>query len=162
MTSRLARSAILIVASLMGFQFNSRTSARAEQITVRQPDYSNDLISDHGKTAACVVTLLAASPPDPRTLNFQFLSFKQSAGWKITGSLVDWNTSAMTALRARDGSFSSSSFTAPGAFEKSLTPEAQLVGILTQPDHLQAFISEFFTAPYTVAVTWQGSPDEVT
>ena len=68
----------------------------------------------------------------------------------------------MTALRAQDGSFSSGSFVAPSAFEKNLTPDGQLVGLLSQPDQLVPFTAAFFTGPHTVAVTWEGAPDELT
>jgi hypothetical protein len=152
---------LLIIIASVGGQFSNLGSANAEQIIVRDVDYSNDSISDQGKTAACIVTLVVASPPDQRILNFQFLAFKATAGWKITGGRTDWDTQAMTALRARDGSFSSSSFAVPEVFRKSLTPEGQLVGILTQPEQLSAFTTAFFTRPYT-AVTWEGLSEELT
>ncbi len=162
MALRFVRSIFLMIVGFIATQIAHRGSAEAEQIVARHIEYSNDSISDHGKTVACIVTLVVASPPDPRTLNFQFLSFKGTAGWKITGGRMDWNTQSMTAMRAQDGSFSSSTFVVPKAFQKNLTPEGQLVGVLIQPEQLSAFIEAFFKEPYTVAVTWQGSPDELT
>jgi hypothetical protein len=151
-----------MVGALAVGQFTPPWTTRAEQVIARDIEYSNDSISDQGKTVACVVTVVVVAPPDQRTLNFQFLSFRETAGWKITGGRINWTTQAMAALRAQDGSFSSSSFVAPMAFAKDLTPEGQLVGILTQPSQLSAFTTAFFNGPYTVAVTWQDSPDELT
>jgi hypothetical protein len=161
-THRPVRMMLVIVGALAALQIIRPESARAEQVIARHIEYSNDSISDRGKTVACVVTLVVESPPDQRTLNFRFLSLNGRAGWKITGGKMDWSTQTMTALRAQDGSFSSSSFVATSAFEKDLTPEGQLVGVLTRPDQLAPFTAAFFTGPYTVAVKWEGSPDEQT
>jgi len=162
MTHRSVRLTLFTFAALAVGPITLPGTARAEQVIARHIEYSNDSISDQGKAVACVVTVVILAPPDQRTLNFQFLSFKERAGWKITGGRMNWTTQTMTALRAQDGSFSSSSFVAPMAFAKDLTPEGQLVGVLTQPDQLSAFIMAFFTGPYTVAVRWQDSPDELT
>ncbi len=156
------RLIFLMIVVLVAAPFAHCGSAEAEQIVARHMEYSNDSISDQGKTVACIVTLVVASPPDQRTLNFQFLSFKATAGWKITGGRVDWDTQAITGLRAQDGGFSSRLFVMPKAFQKNLTLEGQLVGILIQPEQLSAFIAAFFKEPYSVAVTWQGSPEELT
>jgi len=67
----------------------SPLSAIAEQVAVTHVEYSNDTISQGGKTIVCVVTMVAISPPDPRVLNFQFLIAKNGLGWKITGA---WRT----------------------------------------------------------------------
>src|SRR5271169_5519126 len=55
-------------------------SGLAEEIAVRQIEYSNDSISDGGKTAFCEMTLVVTSRPDPRVLNFQFLASKSVVG----------------------------------------------------------------------------------
>ena len=156
---KLSARALGLIALL---QFTLSNPAVAEQIIAKQIEYSNDFISDQGKPIACVVTLVVVALPDPRTLNFQFLWFKERAGWKITGGKMNLNTQSMTALRARDGRFSSISFLAPGAFSKSLTPEGQLLGVLIMPEHLKGFITAFFSGPYSIAVTWDDSPEEPT
>lgn len=162
MTNRLVSSTLFLFAALAIGETTLATKAHAEQVIPRIVEYSNDSISDQGKTVACVVAVVIVSPPDQRTLNFQFLSFKERAGWKITGGLMNWATQTMTALIAQDGSFSSSAFVAPRAFAKSLTPEGQLVGVLTQPDRLPDFVAAFFKGRYVVAVRWQRQPNELT
>lgn len=75
---------------------------------------------------------------------------------------MDWKAQSMTALRAQDGSFTSSSFQMPTAFLKNQTPEGQLVGILSHPEYAPSFAAAFFNGQYSVAVTWEGLPAELT
>lgn len=140
----------LVTAAAVASLIFAGFSANAEQVVVRKEhvQYSNDTISDGGRTVACIITAAVVVYPDNRVLNFQILSFNNGrVGWKITGGTIDFKTQSATALRALDGSFTSSRFIQKGAFQKSLTPEGQLVGVLVEPDLLPAFVKAF-TGPY--------------
>ncbi len=113
--------------------------AAAEQVVVRHTEYSNDKITDGGHVVACVVTLAVVASPDPRILNFQFLA---------------------VAKRVADGNFSASAFLYKNAFQKDLTPEGQLVGVLTRDDLYHSFSQAFFRRPYSVSVRWENAADE--
>ena len=139
----------------------SPLSAIAEQVAVTHVEYSNDTISQGGKTIVCVVTMVAISPPDPRVLNFQFLIAKNGLGWKITGSLKDWKTMNMVANRVTDGGFTSGSFYHDEDFKKKLTPEGQLIGTLQTLSLFPSFLQAFSSAPYTVRVRWENGHDDV-
>lgn len=132
------------------------TRVAAEQVIPTHIEYSNDEMTEGGVLRACIVTVVVLSGADPLTLNFQLLAIKGRMAWKITGGLVDRRTTAITPLRATDGSFSSSSFMMPTAFVKSTTPEGQLVGVLTQTEKASTFLNTFFETPFSVEVKWIG------
>ena len=134
----------------------------AEQVVVHQVEYSNDSISNGGKTVICVVTMVALALPDPRSLNFQFLVGKGVSGWKITGGLLDTKSMSWKANRVADGEFSSSTFNHDQDFKKQLTPEGQLVGWLMNPSLFADFFFAFDSAPYSVRVRWAGTDEDVT
>jgi len=134
--------------------------AAAEQVVVRHTEYSNDKITDGGHVVACVVTLAVVASPDPRILNFQFLQFNGRAGWKITGGVMNWKDQSAVAKRVADGNFSASAFLYKNAFQKDLTPEGQLVGVLTRDDLYHSFSQAFFQRPYSVSVRWENAADE--
>jgi len=94
-----------LVAATFAVGMLAALSASAERVAARQIEYSNDSISDGGKTVICEMTHVAMSPPDPRVLNFQFLANKNMVGWKITGGLMDWKTMNIIANRVTDDGF---------------------------------------------------------
>ena len=135
-------------------------SAIAEQVAVRQIEYSNDSISDGGKTVICEVTLVAMSPPDSRVLNFQFLANKNVVGWKITGGLMDWKTMSIVASRVTNGGFTSSNFYHDKDFKTQFTPEGQMMGWLQKTALYPDFILAFTASPYSVRVRWEGASED--
>jgi len=136
-------------------------AAHGEQIVMRNVEYSNDSYADAGKVVACIVTVAVTDPPDPRVLNFQFLQFKGRVGWKITGGTIDWKNQSATAKRAADGRFSTGTFIHPTAFQKNLTPEGQLVGVLTDGGLSGSFSQAFFKSQYSVSVRWENATDDL-
>jgi hypothetical protein len=155
------RKLVLVLAIASGC-FTGSALARAEQVIVRAIDYSNDSISDGGKTVACVVTVVAEAPPGPRVLNFQFIAFRNALGWKITGGLMDWKSMNLVASRGADGGFTTGTFIHDQEFKKNTTPERQLVGLLQNGALSDDFLKAFFNSPYTVRVRWQDAGEDVT
>lgn len=140
--------------------FFTSGSVSAEQVVVHHVEYSNDTITDAGHLMACVVTLAVVAPPDPRVLNFQFLQFNGRAAWKITGGVINWKDHSAVAKRVAEGNFSAATFLYHDAFQKSLTPEGQLVGVLTRGELYPSFAQSFFQSPYSVSVRWEDATDE--
>jgi len=134
-------------------------TAHAEQVIVRQTDYSNDSITDGGRIVACIVTASVEAPPDRRVLNFQFIQLQGRVAWKITGGIMDWKQVSVVANPVSDGSFSSNKFSVPNAFQKSLTPEGQLLGVLVKDEFYTMFAQAFFQTPYSVSVTWRNAKE---
>jgi len=116
-------------------------------VVVRHAEYSNDTITDTGRLVACIVTLAVVAPPDPRILNFQFLQLQGRSGWKITGGVMDWKNQSAKAKRVDDGNFAGAAFMHPNAFQKRLTPEGQLVGVLVENELSRSFRKRSFKSP---------------
>jgi hypothetical protein len=74
---------------------------------------------------------------------------------------MDWKNHSAVAKRVDDGEFSASDFLYQDAFQKNLTPEGQLVGVLVRSDLVRPFSQAFFQKPYSVSVRWEKAPDNV-
>jgi hypothetical protein len=129
--------------------------ASATQI-IPQVQYTNDDIESGGVPAACVVTVAMINPPAPEIANLQFLTiynYKDGSvrlAYKITAGNLDWNTGSSAASRIARANFYTGAFNHPGAFNQSLTPEGQLLAVLTDKSLADAFAMAFFLGHFTI------------
>ena len=124
--------------------------AVAAQIIPTGVEYTNDTIEQGGQLQACIVTTAIISPPAPEIVNFQLLIVLGRPGFKVTASDVDWTKQSSVAKRIADAEFSTAQFDHPNAFTKSLTPEGQLVGMLTDDSVRKDFIDAFFGGRFSI------------
>jgi hypothetical protein len=71
-------------------------------------------------------------------------------GFKVTAGDVDWTRQSSVAKRISDADFSSGQFSHPNAFTKNVTPEGQLVAILTDDSLRKDFLRAFFSGGYSI------------
>jgi len=124
--------------------------AIAAQIIPTGVEYTNDTIAQAGQLQACIVTTAIISPPAPEIVNFQFLIVRGQAAFKVTAGDVDWIKQSSVAKRISDADFSTAQFSHPNAFTKNVTPEGQLVGMLTDDRLRKDFIDAFFGGGYSI------------
>jgi hypothetical protein len=82
--------------------------------------------------------------------------------FKITAGDVNWADSSMVAARIMAADFSTAQFNHPNAFTKSITPEGQLLAILTGPGLEQGFIFAFFLGHYSIQFRRTDAADDRT
>ena len=122
----------------------------AAQIIPTGVEYSNDTIEQGGRLQACIVTTAIVSPPAPEIVNFQLLIVHGHPGFKVTAGDVDWAKQSNVAERISDADFSTAKFSHPNAFTKNITPEGQLVGMLTDDSLRKYFIDAFFGGGFSI------------
>jgi hypothetical protein len=123
---------------------------RAAQIIPTGVEYTNDTIEQGGQLQACIVTTAIISPPAPEVVNFQLLIVFGRLGFKVTAGDLDWTTQSSVAKRISDADFSTAQFRHPNAFTKNVTPEGQLVAILTDDSLRKDFVHAFFGGGYSI------------
>jgi hypothetical protein len=122
----------------------------ATQVIPTGVEYTNDIIEQGGKLQACIVTAAILNLPAPEIVNFQFLVLDTgSTAFKVTAGEVNWNSLSSVAKRISAADFSTAQFNHPAAFNKIITPEGQLLGILI--DH--RLNNDFITAFFSMVVT---------
>jgi hypothetical protein len=136
--------------------------ANATQIVPGGVEYSNDKIEQNGKIQACVVTTAIISPPAPEIVNFQFLELAGHLAFKITAGDLNWTDGSMVAARIMAADFSTGEFNHPNAFTKSITPEGQLLAILTEDGLNAEFINAFFLGRYLIQFRRTDAADDRT
>jgi hypothetical protein len=136
--------------------------ANATQIVPGGVEYSNDKIEQNGKIQACIVTVAIISPPAPEIVNLQFLELAGHLAFKITAGNVNWTDGSSVAARIAAADFSTGEFNHPNAFTKSITPEGQLLAILTGPGLDADFIQAFFLGRYLIQFRRTDAADDRT
>jgi hypothetical protein len=124
--------------------------SRAAQIIPIGVEYTNDTIEQGGQLQACIVTTAIISPPAPEVVNFQLLVALGRPGFKVTAGDLDWTRQSSVAKRISDADFSTAQFSHPNAFTKNVTPEGQLVAILTDDSLGNDFVRAFFSGGYSI------------
>jgi hypothetical protein len=116
---------------------------RAAQIVPTGVEYTNDTIEQAGQLQACIVTTAIISPPAPEIVNFQLLVILGTPAFKVTASEVDWAQRSSAAKRIAAADFSTAQFNHPSAFNKSITPEGQLLAVLQTPTYTVSSFERF-------------------
>jgi hypothetical protein len=125
-------------------------TASAAQVIPTAIEYTNDTIEQGGQLQACVVTAAILTVPAPEIVNFQFLLVANHPGFKVTAGDMDRTKQSLTAKRISDANFSTATFNHPTAFTKDVTPEGQLVAVLTDESLQQQFVDGFFGGGYSI------------
>jgi hypothetical protein len=142
----------IIVATLLP------ASASATQIVPGHIEYSNDRIEQTGQLQACIVTVVIVSPPAPEVVNFQFIATSNGgAGFKIAAGDMNWSVLRLEPRRVLTGNVSG--FGYGDVFEKNLTAEGQLVGVL-HPGLYSEYSAAFFAGRYLIQFRRADHPDE--
>jgi hypothetical protein len=142
MNSKLASSvALLLLLPSLTF---------AAQIIPTGVEYTNDTIEQGGQLQACIVTTAIISPPAPEIVNFQFLIVLGQPAFKVTAADVDWVQKSSVAKRSSSAEFYTAQFNHQTAFRQSVTPEGQILALLTDPTLRRGFLEAFLGGDYSI------------
>jgi hypothetical protein len=137
------------------------TPAYATQVVPKNVEYANDDIEQGGKPQACVVTAAITNPPAPEVLKFQFMKFIDTrVAFKITAGDMNWTNASLVAKRISEADFFTATFNHPNGFDKTVTPEGQLVAFFREPGLILDFADVFFGGKYSIRFRRTDSNDE--
>jgi hypothetical protein len=130
------------------------SNIEAAQYIIKNLKYSNDKIVENGQTTTCVVTLAAFFNNSTEILNFQFLAFKATLAWKVTGGIFDLPHQTASLIPVVSAKFVGVPVIDEKFFDVTIQ-EAQLVAYLNDADYAGQFTTSFFAGNYSVDVSWQ-------
>src|SRR5262249_9255246 len=103
------------------------------------------------------------SPPAPEIVNLQFLAISRNGqsllAYKVTTGDVNWTQRTNVARRIATANFSTGEFNHPNAFNQSITPEGQLLGVLTDATLQESFEKAFVLGHYSLEFTRADNPN---
>jgi hypothetical protein len=141
---------------------SAAATANATQV-IPQVQYTNDNIEQGGVIRACVATAAMINPPAQEMVNLQFLVITGNGqarfAYKVTAGEIDWNQRSSVARRIATANFSTGEFNHPDAFNQSITPEGQLLGVLVDGSLQDAFLKAFWGGHYNIEFTRTDNPD---
>jgi len=150
------------VVALVAATASAAATANATQI-IPQVQYRNDSIEQGGVTQGCMITAAMSSPPAPEVVNLQLLAISRNGqsllAYKVTTGDANWIQGTNVARRIATANFFTSEFNHPNAFKQSITPEGQLLGVLTDPTFQESFEKAFVLGHYSLEVTRADNPD---
>jgi hypothetical protein len=150
------------VVALVAATASAATTVNATQI-IPQVQYRNASIEQGGVTQGCLITAAMTSPPAPEIVNLQFLAISRNGqsvlAYKVTAGDANWTQRTNVARRIATANFSTGEFNHPKAFNQSITPEGQLLGVLTDPTLEESFEKAFVLGHYSLEFTRADNPD---
>ncbi len=132
----------------------------ATQIIPTGVEYTNDTIQQGGQLQACEIVVAIISPPAPEVVNLQLLLVGGQLGFKVAVGDLDWSHKSSVAKRISKAEFSAADFMHPDAFRQSVTPEGQLIAMLTQPALDRSFLKAFLDGGYSIQFNRDDASDE--
>lgn len=132
--------------------------AQAEQITVRQAQYSNDRTARSGRTEACIVNAAAAAGQPSERIEVQLLAFPALIGWKASVAPQEPAGAAPTGSVA-DVRFLGVPTLGPRNLRKANTPKGGLMAYLIDMRYAKPLLASFFQGNYAVEVVGRRGVD---
>ncbi|MBV8564246.1 MAG: hypothetical protein JO273_02190 [Methylobacteriaceae bacterium] len=148
-----------IIALLLAAVASWSGRARAEEILVRDMQYSNDRTTKSGRTASCIVTGSAARGQAAEMIGVQLLAFAGLLGWKAIAMRSEPGASAAASGTVADVHFREAPGIGRRNVHKANTPKGDLMAYLIDMGYAKPLLGSFFHGSYTLDVVWKSGSE---